>query len=89
VCFQTAKILTIPYKVIGQKRDAVCRAREEMKLHQKGYQEKKGMPEESVAKKMFDTSVQIYEQIKLEYNETFKKPIYRIPGVLMGFHTIY
>lgn len=76
------------HKVLYRKRDAVYKAQEELRLHQNGYREKRGSPEETTAKHMLDTSTQIYEQIRGAYNKTFQNPIYRIPGVLMGFKSI-
>lgn len=73
------------YKVLCRKRDSVCKAREELRLHQNGYREKLGSPEEPTAKHMLDTSIQIYEQIKEAYNKTFENPVYWVPGVLIGF----
>lgn len=68
-----------------RKRDAVYKAKEVLHLHQNGYNEKKGKPEEKTARHMLDTSTQIYEQIKATYNETLNKPFYKVPGALMGF----
>lgn len=76
------------YKVLYRKREAVYKAREELRLHQNGYKEKRDSPEEQTARHMFDTSSQIYEQIRSEYNKTIKKPVYRLPGILMGFRVI-
>lgn len=76
------------HKVLCRKRDAVCKAREELQLHQNGYKEKRGSPEEHTSKHMLDTSIQIYEQIRGAYNKAFKNPVYRVPGVLMGFKSI-
>jgi len=76
------------YKILYQKRDGVYKAIEEMKLHEEGYIEKLGSPDEETAKHMLDTSYQIYEQIKETYNKTLKIPLYIIPGFLMGFKNI-
>ena len=76
------------HKVLNQKRDAVYNALEEIRLHQNGYKEKRNSPEEHTAKHILDTSTQIYEQIRVAYNKTFKNPVYRVPGVLMGFKSI-
>ena len=76
------------YKVLHRKRDAVYKAQEELRLHQNGYKKKRGSPEEHTAKHMLDTSTKIYEQIRAAYNKTFKNPVYRVPGVLMGFENI-
>ena len=76
------------HKELYQKREAVYKALEDLRLHQNGYQEKLGSPEELTAKHMLDTSTQIYEQIRMGYNKTIKKPIYLLPGILMGFKAI-
>lgn len=76
------------HKVLYQKRDAVLKAQEELMLHEKGYMEKRGSPEESTAKHMLDTSTEIYKQILDAYNKAYHNPAYRIPGILMGFKNI-
>lgn len=76
------------HKVLYRKRDAVYKARDELRLHQNGYKEKHGSPEEHTAKHMLETSTQIYEQIRAAYNKAFNNPIYRVPGALMGFKNI-
>lgn len=76
------------HKVLYRKRDAVHKALEELRLHQNGYEKKRGSPEEHTAKHMLDTSIQIYGQIRGAYNKAFKNPMYRVPGVLMGFKSI-
>ena len=76
------------YKVLSRKRDAVYKAAEELQLHKDGYQGLLSRPEESTASRILDTSVQIYDQIKLAYNNALKSPIYRFTGFLMGFKSI-
>ncbi|MCK9477922.1 MAG: hypothetical protein M0R40_00260 [Firmicutes bacterium] len=76
------------HKTLYRKRDAVYKAQEELRLHQNGYEKRRGSPEEPTAKHMLDTSIQIYEQIRTAYNKAFKNPVYRVPGVLMGFKSI-
>lgn len=76
------------YKVLYRKRNAVYKALKELQLHQNGYEEKRGRPEELTAKHMLDTSTHIYEQIRASYNKSFQNPAYRIPGILMGFKNI-
>lgn len=76
------------YKVLSRKRDAVYKASAELQLHRDGYQDVLCHPEESTARRILDTSVQIYDQIKLVYNNALKSPIYRFTGFLMGFKSI-
>lgn len=44
--------------------------------------------EERTAKHMLEVSVQIYEQVRQSYNQTFCRPIYKFPGFVMGFRII-
>lgn len=87
--FSTSALIVLwfvnAHKELYRKRDAVYKALEELRLHQNGYEEKCGSPEESTAKHMLDTSTQIYGQIRAAYQKAFNNPFYRIPGVLMGF----
>lgn len=76
------------YKALFRKKSAVCNAQKELRLHQSGYQKKRGSPEEATAKHMLDTSARICEQIQEAYNSAFKNPFYRIPGILMGFKNL-
>lgn len=76
------------YKVLSRKRNAVYKAREALQLHVDGYQRIQGSPEESTARHILDTSVQIYEQIRMAYNKALKKPKYQIACFLMGFKSI-
>lgn len=91
-CLSIFTLLTLwftnAYKVLSQKREEVKKAQEELRLHKEGYQRTIGSMEEKTARHMLDTSTQIYKQIMVIYNNTFKNPIYRLPGFLMGFRTI-
>ena len=77
------------YKVLSQKRNAVNKAAKELQLHRDGYQSVLSLPEESTARHILDTSIQIYDQINLDYYNALKKPIYRFTGFLMGFKSTF
>lgn len=76
------------YQVLIRKRDAVYKAQEVMQLHADGYEGIRGSPDESTARHILDTSIQIYEQIRTTYNTTLEKPLYRFTGFLLGFKRI-
>lgn len=76
------------YKVLLCRRNAVCKAQEELRLHEDGYREKFGGAEEHTAKHMMETSTLIYAQITAAYNKSLRKPIHRLPGFVMGFKSI-
>lgn len=73
------------YAVLSQKREAVRNAEDNVRLLQDCFNGMRNTPDEISARRMLKTSTQIYTQIEERYNETLRKPIYRVPGFLMGF----
>jgi hypothetical protein len=73
------------YKILSRKRMDVRRAEEQVGLQREGFRQMLGSRDEQAAGQMLAISSQIYTQIEKGYNDTFRKPIYRFPGVLMGF----
>lgn len=74
------------YTVLSGKKESVLLAAEQIELHLDGYEKVRGSPEEQTAKRMIETSIEIYAQIERIYHEALKTPLYRLPGYLMGFH---
>ncbi len=73
------------YVSLSRKREEVYNAEENVRLLQDCFNEMRNTPDEISARKMLKTGTQIYTQIEERYNQTLRKPMYRIPGVLMGF----
>ncbi|MDD4389567.1 MAG: hypothetical protein PHW03_02055 [Eubacteriales bacterium] len=73
------------YQVLSQKREDVRNAENNVTLLQDCFKTMRNTPDEMSARKMLETSTQIYTQIEKRYNETFRKPRYRVLGLLMGF----
>ena len=63
----------------------MLQAEEQVRFHREVFQQMRGKPDEKAALLMLETSFQIYLLIEKSYNETLKKPIYQVPGFLMGF----
>lgn len=63
----------------------MLQAEEQVRFHQEECLQMRGKPDEKAAQRMFETSFQIYLLIEKSYNETLRKPIYQVPGLLMGF----
>lgn len=87
--FSTAALLTLlffnAYAVLSRKREDVRNAEDNVRLLQNCFNGMRNTPDEVTARRMLKTSIQIYTQIEKCYNETLRKPVYRIPGFLMGF----
>lgn len=73
------------YVALSRKREDVRNAEDQVRLFLDCFKKIKNTPNEASAEKMLETSIQIYTQIEKRYNETLRKPIYRFPGLLMGF----
>jgi len=73
------------YQIISRKKQDLMHAEEQVRLLRESFDEMRNSPYEASAGKMLETSIQIYKQIETSYNETLRKPIYRIPVFMMGF----
>lgn len=73
------------YQVISSKKQDLLQAEDQVRLHREGYYQLSGSADEQAAVRMFETSKSIYLQVEKRYNETLRKPIYRIPAIVMGF----
>jgi len=73
------------YQVLSRKKQDLIYADEQVRLLRASFREAESGPHEASASKMLETSIRISKQIEGTYNETLLKPIYRIPGFLMGF----
>ncbi len=73
------------HKVLSRKKEDILRAQDHVRLHREGCSQMRGSPNEKTAARMLETSKKIYLQIEKSYRETLKKPLYLLPGLLMGF----
>ncbi len=76
------------YKVVARKKDDVIQAENHIKLLQDGFHNINDKKDVIAAKKMIETSRQIYLQIEKNYNQTIKRPLYKIPSIIMGFREL-
>ena len=76
------------YQILSRKKQDVLHAEEQVRLLRECFDKMRNSPEEVSAGRMLITSIQIYSQIEKCYNETLRKPVWRIPGILMGFRRV-
>lgn len=72
-------------QVLSRKKQDLIYADEQVRLLRTSFREAESGPEEASAGKMLETSLQIYNQIEGAYHQSLQKPMYQIPGFLMGF----
>lgn len=73
------------YSLLSRKKEDMLQAEVQVRFHREECQQMRGKPDEKAAQRMLETSFQIYLLIEKSYNETLWKPIYHVPGILMGF----
>jgi len=76
------------YQVISRKMQDMMYAEEQVRLHREGCRKMRGSFGEPAAVRMLEISEKIYLQTEESYRKMFRKPIYGIPGFLMGFNTL-
>lgn len=76
---------TTSYRELSLKRQEVVSAKEQVEMHLSLYMQAQCSTNAQAAKRMLDTSRMIYGEIVKSYKNTLKKPLYRLPGFVMGF----
>lgn len=76
------------YKILFHKKQDMLHAEEQVKLFRECFDKVRNSPEEASAGRMLETSIQIHMQIEKCYIETLRKPLWRIPGLLLGFREV-
>ncbi len=76
---------TAVYKELSKKLNSYIDIKDQLKLHESLFAQSRDGPDERAAAAMLETSRMLsYEAIK-GYNQLIKKPMNRIPALLMGF----
>jgi len=88
----TAAFLTLwfvtSYRELARIKEEVVAAAEMVKMHRTLYMQELGGPNMKAAKRMLDTSNMVYMEIVKSYNVCLKKPLNRLPALMLGFHYI-
>ena len=77
------------YRVLSLKKEEVMQADAQVRLLQDGLRQLPDGSDVQAAKKMIETSRQIYLQIENNYNEALQKPLYYLPCILMRFRELH
>lgn len=74
------------YRELSEKRRNLDGLLEQFWLHQNASAQARDGPERKLAQKMLATNSGIFREAVGNYNHLLKKPLNRIPALLLGFH---
>ena len=73
------------YRELSLKQTSLSDLSEQIHLHEHLLTQAKGTQNEQAAANMLKTSRMLYHEASKGYNSILKKPINRLPALLMGF----
>ena len=79
--------LYISFRDLSLKRKSFTAIRKQILFHSELQKQALGGKNEAVAADMLRVNHKLYEKAEKEYIDMLKKPLYSIPGLLMGFRT--
>lgn len=77
--------LVTAYKNLSEKRRTLNGLKEQLLMHQQASTQVRDGPDSKVADKMLETNQKIYREAVKCYNCLLKKPLNRLPAILMRF----
>ena len=78
---------TTAYKELSAKQNSLADLEEQMRLHEGLYLQAMDGTDAPLSAGMLETSRMLYREAAKSYNKILRKPINRIPSLLMGYRT--
>ena len=78
---------TVSYRELSAKRKSLEAIREQVKIHRMLYMQERGGENDAAAQNVLENKLMVYREVKKDYNALLKKPMNRISGFIMGFHS--
>jgi len=78
---------TTAYKELSKKQNSLADLEEQLLLHERLYLQAMDSPDAPFSTGMLETSRMLYREAAKSYNRILRKPMNRIPSLLMGFRT--
>ncbi len=76
---------TVCFKELSAKRKSLNNIHEQVQMHRRLYMQERGSENDAAAQNILDNKYMVYREVEKDYNALLKKPINRIPGLIMGF----
>lgn len=79
---------SVSYKELSAKRKNLIAIGEQLRTHRLLCMQERGGENDIAAQKILQNKLMVYHKLKEEYNALLKRPFNRIPGYIMGFHSV-
>ena len=79
--------VTSAYKELAAKRNSLVALEEQLRLHEGLYAQARDGPDSHASAGMLETSKMLRHEAAKSYNSIRRKPMNRIPALLLGFRT--
>lgn len=78
----------VSYNELSAKQKSLNTISEQVQMHRRLYMQERGGENDAAAQKILENKLMVYREVEKGYNALIKKPIYRIPSYILGFHPI-
>lgn len=75
----------ISYRELSKKRKSLDAIKEQVNFHRRLYMQERGGKNDTAARHILKNKLKVYREVEQDYNALLKKPLYHIPGHVMGF----
>ena len=79
---------TTAFKELSAKRNSFADLEEQLRLHERLYAQSRDGPDACASAGMLETSRMLCREAAKSYNRILRKPMNRIPALLMGFRAV-
>jgi hypothetical protein len=79
---------TVSYRELSAKRKSLVAIQEQVQIHRRLYMQERGGENDAAALNIIENKLIVYREVEKDYNILLKKPMNRIPGYIMGFHSV-
>ena len=77
---------TVSFKELSSKRKSLNAIGEQVKMHKMLCMQERGGENDNAAQKILENKLMVYRKVEKDYDALLRKPLYRIPGYIMGFY---
>lgn len=85
-CMLLTLWLVVSYRELAGRRKRLEDIREQVDYHRKLCMQERGGELDPAAQNILENKIIVCREMEKEYHRALKKPLYVIPGYLLGFH---
>lgn len=78
----------VSFKELSEKRRSLDAIGEQVQIHRRLYMQERGGENDAAAQNILENKLMVYREVERDYESLLKKPMNRIPGYIMKFHSM-